>query len=651
MRRSESRFLSLISGISDNESSIMKNGNLNRIPTLRGFLGRFFLFFVSGVTLGSGSILFFYRLTLNATEADQKVITGRGGPISLCGAIIYLTSVLIIIRPIIRFVKSINNGVKFEEEQIFSIQDQALDLGRKMAIMATAFYTIVTPLNLAISVRQLGWSWSTLWYGVLAGIDSSLLLIPLAMNLSTWAVKPIVDYTTQSVSETSSSRRAGKPLSLKAKLLITFMPLICVALLWACVIGYSQTQLLFENYEKMQSTMVDSAKQSLMVDKIEHKSDPSIRSSKFFRSRLGSLKTFYTLFVLSALTIAFLLVLFSATEITSPIRVLSMATNRIKEGNLDESIRLATTDEMAELGMSVNSMTKTIIGQMKSMAALVEKLQEGIRHLDETASVVLTVSTEQSTGATEQSSALQEASSIASEIRASAEQIAERARNIDSVAASTHQACEDGEKKLQVAQDGFQGIAEQSNMILVTMKEMEGRFKETYKVVKWIEEIAEQTGLLALNAALEAAGAGSQGRRFTVVAEETRQLAVKASGNTKAVKELLERIQEAAIHGAKIAETGKKKVVEGGQAIREAAEALRKISSLSGDTSSAVHEITISTSQQSSAAAQLATSFSEVHEVTTKVAEGAREIESALGKLRGFAEILRDTIEKDKASH
>lgn len=623
----------------------------NKAPTVAGLFSRTFLFIVSGVFLGSGQILAFYRFTLQSTAADQKLITGRGWPISLTGSVIYLITILIIIRPLFNFVRAVGRDEKFDDDYLIKIQNQALNLGLKMAILAGIFYIGVTPLNLALSIRELGWPLITVLYGVFAGVISSLLVIPLAINLANWLVRPIVDYTAQISDGLALSRRAGRTIGLRSKLLITSMPLICAALLYSSLVGYSQTQAIFENQSRMQATFVSYENQKLLADKIEHKSDPQIRSTKFYQIRMGNLKLFYLIFIASAMAVSWLLTLFSATEITQPVKVLALASERIKDGNLEESVRLVTNDEFSELGASINRMTSTIIGQMKSMEALVEKLREGIRHLDDTASVVLTVSAEQSTGATEQSSALQEASSIASEIRASAEQIAERAKGMDTIAASTHQACEDGEKKLQVAQDGFQGIAEQSNMILVTMKDMEGRFKETYKVVKWIEEIAEQTGLLALNAALEAVGAGSQGRRFTVVAEETRQLAVKASGNTKAVKELLERIQEATIHGAKIAEAGKKKVVEGGQAIREAAEALRKISSLAGTTSSAVHEITISTGQQSSAAAQLATSFSEVHEVTTKVVEGTREIESALGKLRSFAEILRDTVEKDKASN
>lgn len=618
-----------------------------KAPTLGGFIGRLFLFVASGGLLGSLVILAFYRLTLQATRADQKIITGRGWPITLFGALIYFFTIIVICRPLFRFVRAIGQGRKFDDEFLFHVQDQALNLGPKMAMLAVFFYFGITPLNLALSVRFLGWPWSTLWYAVFAGGISTFLLIPLAMNLASWTVRPIIEYSVQMLSGASTSRRGGYGINLRSKLFVTFLPIICAALLFASIIGYSQTQTILDNYFKMQQSFVGPEKQQLLLDRIEHKGDPGIRSARYFQDRMGNLKLFYLLFILVALAISLILAIISASEMTQPVKILANVAKKIEDGNIEESVRIVTNDELSQLGASVNRMMRTIIAQMNAMKEVVESLRDGIIQLDNTARTLLEVSAGQSTGATEQASAVQEASSVAEEIFSTAKQIAERANEVDVIAASTLQACTDGGIRLEDAQSGFVSIAEQADSMLSSMEDLDGRFRETYAIVKWTEEIAEQTEMLSLNAALEAVGAGAEGHRFAVVAEATRRLALRAVKGARNIKNMVENIQNATLESIKSATSGKEKVAAGGQAVDKAMDALKNISSLASTTSSIVHEITLSTRQQSLASEQLTASFREVNEVAKMVEDSAKKIESAINRLQGFAESLRHNVEKE----
>lgn len=217
---------------------------------------------------------------------------------------------------------------------------------------------------------------------------------------------------------------------------------------------------------------------------------------------------------------------------------------------------------------------------------------------------------------------------------------------MEGVAANTLTACKDGEDKLDLARTGFQAIEEQADAIGEATRQIGDRFQETYKIVGMMEDIADQTELLALNAALEAAGAGEGGKRFSVVAEETRRLALRATEAAGDIRTRMEDIQKSVMETTRAAEKGKEKVADGGRAILEVTDALSKISSFAGSTSIAVSEITISTGQQNSASAELASSIIEVRDVAGKVEQGAKEIQNAIAELRFFSEALRETVEK-----
>jgi methyl-accepting chemotaxis protein len=411
------------------------------------------------------------------------------------------------------------------------------------------------------------------------------------------------------------------------------------------IVVYGQTNAVLKNMEKMEKVLPPSVAAGLM-DKIEHASDPGIRSTRYFKSRMGSLRTFYITLMLVGSGLALILSIAAARETTRPIRILQTVAERVRQGHYDQPVRLVTNDELSELGSAINTMMQAIVGHIKAVESVVDSLRVGIRRMDETANTVLAISAEQSSGATEQASTVQETGSIAEEIVTTARQISERARLVDEVAEKTLTACQDGDQKLEEARAGFKGIEQQVEVIEESTRRIEDRFQEIYKIMGWMEDIAEQTELLALNAALEAAGAGEQGLRFSVVAVSLKKLAIRAAEAAKEIRALIENIQSATVESTRVAMGGREKVAAGGNAIMAVVESLKNISSFAGSTTSAVREISLSTNQQTNASEQLASSISEVQKVARQVEEGAKEIEASIAELRDFSEGLRTTVEK-----
>jgi methyl-accepting chemotaxis protein len=167
-------------------------------------------------------------------------------------------------------------------------------------------------------------------------------------------------------------------------------------------------------------------------------------------------------------------------------------------------------------------------------------------------------------------------------------------------------------------------------------------------VVEVIDEIADRSDLLALNAALEGAKAGDAGRGFSIVAAEMRRLAENVMESTKEIKNLITEIREAT-HAAKEASDGNKRMASegeklGGSAITSVAGILTGIQ----DTSDAARVIHLATQQQRTATEQVVQSMSEIEEVTRQAQTGSRQATGAAAELTKLAERLAELVKRFK---
>jgi methyl-accepting chemotaxis protein len=608
-----------------------------------GFLGRLISVVLPIVSLHVMGIELLIYFVMNPTLDEFKLMLLYPIPVAAGLVIIYCVIVYIYSRPILRFLETDGKGEKLAESQIHSVQDRCVSLPYFLAALSFPAYILGATLGVLIVASILEWPLDIWIYGLFAGIIAGLLTTPMAIYAGNWVMEPVLHRTIALFPHLEAAGTAGFRLSLRNKFIMIVIVLVAGITGYTMIVGYTQNDAVLKNMEKMEKGLLPQVAEGLL-DEIEHATDPGIKSSRYFRSRVGSRKAFYITLMLVGSGLALILAIAVARETTRPIRILQTVAEQVRQGDYGKPVRLISNDELGELGETFNRMKETIIGQMKAMESMLETLRHGIMRMDETVNTVLSVSAEQSSGATEQASAVEETSTTVQEIAATARQIAERARKVDSVSSDTLNACHEGERKLDQAQADFQGIAKQVDAVMDAMAMLEDRFKEIYRIVELMEDIAEQTELLALNAALEAAGAGEVGRRFSVVADATRKLAARATESNKEIRVLVETIQEATMESTRIAEGGRDKVAAGASAIKGVVDALKTISSLAGSTSSAVHEITLSTEQQTLGSEQLATSVSDVSGVARRVAGGAKEIESAIAELREFAETLRTTV-------
>jgi methyl-accepting chemotaxis protein len=256
---------------------------------------------------------------------------------------------------------------------------------------------------------------------------------------------------------------------------------------------------------------------------------------------------------------------------------------------------------------------------------LSRQISTAVRHVQSSSAELQAAAGEQATGAKEQATAMAEITTTITELLATSRQISESAGRVAAVAGETAASARAGDETVQRSQESIGVIRRQVELIVNHMLELGRKSQQIGGVVDIIDELAEQTNILAINATIEAAGAGEAGRRFAVVAEEIRKLADRVAGSTKDIRGLVDEVRSAVNTTVMATESGSKAVDAGARQFADVASAFGQIGRLVATTTEAAREIELSTKQQSTAVEQ-------VNLAVSNVAQATREAEASSGE-------------------
>ena len=250
--------------------------------------------------------------------------------------------------------------------------------------------------------------------------------------------------------------------------------------------------------------------------------------------------------------------------------------------------------------------------------SLTAKLALAIQQVQSSAAQLQSASSEQATASTEQKAAISEASTTLKELVATSRQMADSAQRVTGIAEETAGAARSGDSTVMRAQDAINGIKRQVDQIVGHMLELGKKSQQVGSVLDLINELAEQTNILAINATIESAGAGDAGRRFAVVAEEIRKLADRVGGSTKEIRSLIDDIRSSANTTVMATEDGVKSVDAGTRQFSEVTGSIRQIADRVLSTTDAAREIELGTRQQVTAVEQVSTALSGIAQASAQ---------------------------------
>jgi methyl-accepting chemotaxis protein len=287
-------------------------------------------------------------------------------------------------------------------------------------------------------------------------------------------------------------------------------------------------------------------------------------------------------------------------------------------------------DEVGDLVRAVNKM-------QTSLTEIVQEVATNADHLASASEQISASATQQSNGMNLQKDQTQQMATAMHEMSLTVHEISENSNAAAQASSKASQTANGGGKVVEQTLQIMQGIAASVRETANKIEELGKGSDRIGKIVGVIDDIADQTNLLALNAAIEAARAGEQGRGFAVVADEVRKLAERTSTATKEISGMIGEIQKETAHAVEAMQSGTKHVELGVESTQRAGASLQEIIGSSDKVGEMITHIATAATEQASATQEVNRNVEQISAITSETAEGAGQSAQACQQLSNLA--------------
>ncbi len=331
-------------------------------------------------------------------------------------------------------------------------------------------------------------------------------------------------------------------------------------------------------------------------------------------------------------------------SITRPLAKLREGTAIVGGGNLDHRVGVTTRNEIGELSRAFDQMTEKLQATTLSR----DELAEGARILVSSASEILGFTTQVVAGSAETAAAASQTTSTVEEVKQTAQVSSEKARRVSEIAQRTAQISQNGRKSVEDSIAAMWRIREQMESIAESIVRLSEQSQTIGEIIATANDLAEQSNLLAVNAAIEAAKAGEQGKGFAVVAQEVKSLAEQSKQAAAQVRAILNDIQKAMSAAVMATEQGSKTVEAGVQQSEVAGQAIRMLAESIAESAQAATQIAASSQQQLVGMDQVAGAMENIKQASAQNAVGMKHVETTAQNLRDLGQKLKQLVEQHK---
>ncbi|MFQ6041350.1 MAG: methyl-accepting chemotaxis protein, partial [Candidatus Poribacteria bacterium] len=293
-------------------------------------------------------------------------------------------------------------------------------------------------------------------------------------------------------------------------------------------------------------------------------------------------------------------------------------------------------------------MGKALAGMLENLREQIQEMAKGVNILTASTSEISTSLTQFASSATETATAVSETTTTVEEVRQTAQVSSEKAKDVSDNAQQVAQISQIGVKSTEDTIEEINRIKEQMESIADSVVSLSEQSQAIGEIIATVDDLTEQSNLLAVNASIEAAKAGEQGKGFAVVAEEIKSLAEQSKQATAQVRTILNDIQKATGAAVMVTEQGSKAVEAGVKQSIETGEYIRKLADSASQSAQAAAQIAASSQQQLIGMEQVTSAMENIKQGSAQNVEGAKQLETESQNLGELGKRLQQLIQRYK---